>query len=29
MGSITLKNVSKVFGAHTVIPSIDLDIDQR
>ncbi|MDR6757586.1 multiple sugar transport system ATP-binding protein [Mycoplana sp. BE70] len=27
MGSITLKNVSKVFGAHTVIPSIDLAID--
>jgi multiple sugar transport system ATP-binding protein len=26
MGSITLKNVSKVFGAHAVIPSIDLDI---
>ncbi|ACP26228.1 ABC sorbitol/mannitol transporter, ATPase subunit [Sinorhizobium fredii NGR234] len=27
MGSITLKNVSKVFGAHAVIPSIDLDIN--
>ncbi len=27
MGSITLKNVSKAFGAHAVIPSIDLDID--
>ncbi|MBP2236683.1 multiple sugar transport system ATP-binding protein [Sinorhizobium kostiense] len=27
MGSITLKNVSKVFGVHAVIPSIDLDID--
>ncbi|HXV28779.1 MAG TPA: ABC transporter ATP-binding protein [Sinorhizobium sp.] len=26
MGSISLKNVSKVFGAHAVIPSIDLDI---
>ncbi|MDK1374793.1 MULTISPECIES: ABC transporter ATP-binding protein [unclassified Sinorhizobium] len=26
MGSITLKNVSKVFGSHAVIPSIDLDI---
>jgi multiple sugar transport system ATP-binding protein len=27
MGSITLKNVSKVFGAHAVIPSINLDIN--
>ncbi|PTM92793.1 ABC transporter ATP-binding protein [Mycoplana dimorpha] len=26
MGSIALRNVSKVFGAHTVIPAIDLDI---
>ncbi|NVP55531.1 ABC transporter ATP-binding protein [Mycoplana rhizolycopersici] len=28
MGSITLNNVSKVFGAHTVIPSIDLNIEE-
>ncbi|KRD69831.1 MULTISPECIES: ABC transporter ATP-binding protein [Sinorhizobium/Ensifer group] len=27
MGSITLSKVSKVFGAHAVIPSIDLDIN--
>ncbi len=27
MGSITLKKVSKHFGAHAVIPSIDLDIE--
>ncbi len=27
MGSITLRNVSKVFGEAKVIPSIDLDIN--
>ncbi|TAN00381.1 MAG: ABC transporter ATP-binding protein, partial [Rhizobiaceae bacterium] len=27
MGSILLKNVSKVFGEHAVIPDIDLSID--
>jgi multiple sugar transport system ATP-binding protein len=28
MGSISLKNVSKVFGEATIIPSIDLDISE-
>ena len=28
MGSISLKNVSKVFGEHKVIPNIDLEIEE-
>ena len=27
MGNITLRNVNKSFGATTIIPNIDLDID--